>query len=590
MQFKVVLYSLGSEIPTEVSKQINDILVQLYSSIELDLSKSEQYIWSISPPEFLHSTEMTFQQKLKILENQIQIKLLDTKVSLFHSHQLEDETKFVVGINYPSDTSMTFKNQTNKSVFSSYDADIEKPIGQIVVTSGWIKTIRKQAAIIFIAINDGSDAKNIQIVVEPQQFASPELEEIIALSTGSAIQVTGIYLKSPSAGQLFEIQAQRIKSYGPITDKSYPIAKTKLGIDFLRTLPHLRSRTNFFSSINRIRHQMMKATHDFFDGEGFLYLDPNILTINECEGGAGVFTVSELFDTKISTIPVDKSGNIDWSKDHFGKRVYLTVSSQLHLEALALSMGRVYTTNKSFRSEHSLTNKHVSEFSHLEIEQCFTNFEDLMVIAQKYVRYVMKQVYERCGEDLAQLVKVGTIGKSDFIERDFLQRYEYCLDATKAWQRFKYKDAIDLLQAHTSKLTGPPPTFGEDINTECEKFLTEHFGGPVFLTHWPLSIKSFYMKQLDNGTCESFDLLMPGVGELIGASQREENYDKLMVQMNRKGVSPSGLEFYTDLRKFGTAPHGGFGLGLDRFLMFMTGMKNIKDVIPYPVYYTSCNF
>jgi asparaginyl-tRNA synthetase len=472
---------------------------------------------------------------------------------------------------------------TTKDLHESYESLINCEI----TTCGWIKSVRKQATMIFISISDGSDSRNVQIVTESRDYE----HRLAEFTTGSAIKVVGVIFLSPSGlSQSWELRPLYIKSYGPIQDVStYPIAKSKLGIDFLRTLPHLRSRTNFFSSVNRIRHRMMKATHDFYDAEGFLHLDPNILTVNECEGGAGVFTVTELLGDKVNQIPATPDGSIDWSKDHFKRKVFLTVSSQLHLEGLAMSMGRVYTTNKSFRSEHSLTNKHVSEFAHLEIEQCFTSFEDLMNIAEKYVRYVMTQVHQTCKADLDQLVQVGKFN-SEFTEPDFMSRYTQVLSSTP-WTKIKYVDAIELIKANQDKLGGETaPTYGDDMSSACERVLTEYFGGPVFLTHWPQTIKSFYMAQLDDETCESFDLLLPGVGELIGGSQREADYDKLLKQMEKKSVNPRGLEFYTDLRKFGTAPHGGFGLGLDRFLMYMTGMKNIKDVIPYPVYYTSCNF
>ncbi len=472
---------------------------------------------------------------------------------------------------------------TSKELHEIYESLINVQI----TTSGWIKSVRKQSTMLFISISDGSDSRNVQIVTESCDYES-RLNEF---TTGSAITVIGVVMVSPEgSSQGWEIRPLHIKSHGPIKDLTeYPIAKSKLGIDFLRTLPHLRSRTNFFSSVNRIRHRMMKATHDFYDQEGFLHLDPNILTVNECEGGAGVFTVTELIAERANQIPINPEGLIDWSRDHFRRRVFLTVSSQLHLEGLAMSMGRVYTTNKSFRSEHSLTNKHVSEFAHLEIEQCFTSFEDLMAIAERYVRYVMTEVYHTCKSDLDQLVQVGKFN-SDFTETNFMDRYVQVLSSSP-WTKIKYVDAIELIKANQDKLgEEQAPSYGDDMSSACERLLTEHFGGPVFLTHWPQSIKSFYMAQLDDGTCESFDLLLPGVGELIGGSQREDNYDKLLAQMENKSVNPVGLEFYTDLRRYGTAPHGGFGLGLDRFLMYMTGMKNIKDVIPYPVYYTSCNF
>jgi asparaginyl-tRNA synthetase len=472
---------------------------------------------------------------------------------------------------------------SNNQLYQRYNLEKKLLFSEKVILYGWIKTIRVQSTMFFISLNDGSSSLNVQITGEIN------LHPIInKLNTGTAIQVEGIVVESPALGQSFEIQAENIVSYGEIENLSeYPIAKSKLGIDFLRTLPHLRSRTNFFSAVNRIRHSMMFATHLFYDKEGFYHLDPNILTVNECEGGAGVFTVTELLNKKVSEIPSDLSGNIDWSKDHFKQRVFLTVSSQLHLEGLAMAMSKVYTTNKSFRSEHSLTNKHVSEFAHLEIEQCFTTFEDLIDIAENYIKYVMKYVQERNKDDLNQLVQASKFSK-DFVEQDFISRYN--IISQDRWVRVKYSEAIIILEKNKSLLINSPPKYGEDMNSECEKFLTEYFKGPVFLTHWPQEIKSFYMKQLDDGTCESFDLLIPGIGELIGASQREEDYDKLIDQMKIKGIESEGLSFYTNLRKFGTAPHGGFGLGLDRFLMYLTGMKNIKDVIPYPVYYTSCNF
>jgi len=475
------------------------------------------------------------------------------------------------------------KNMTINEIHKKFELEREHFFDKQIVLNGWIKTIRVQSTIFFISLNDGSTSLNIQIT------SSTDLHPIInKLNTGTAIQVEGILVKSPAVGQNYEIQAEKIISYGEIMNLTeYPIAKSKLGIDFLRTIPHLRSRTNFFSSVNRIRHSMMLATHLFYDQEGFFHLDPNILTVNECEGGAGVFTVTELLDKKIVDIPADLSGNIDWSKDHFKQRVFLTVSSQLHLESLAMSMGKVYTTNKSFRSEHSLTNKHVSEFSHLEIEQCFTSFDDLLDIAERYIKYVMKYVQERNKDDLSQLVQTGKFSK-EFIEENFIDRYKM-LNQEK-WIRIKYSDAIKILEKNKDCLINSFPKYGEDINSECEKFLTDFYKGPIFLTHWPQEIKSFYMKQLEDGTCESFDLLMPGIGELIGASQREEDYLKLLNQIKNKGINTDKLNFYIDLRKFGTASHGGFGLGLDRFLMFLTGMKNIKDVIPYPVYYTSCNF
>jgi asparaginyl-tRNA synthetase len=292
-------------------------------------------------------------------------------------------------------------------------------------------------------------------------------------------------------------------------------------------------------------------------------------------------------DCSSETYPKDcSSETYDWSKDHFGKPVYLTVSSQLQLEALAMSMGRVYTMNKSFRSEHSTTHKHVSEFTHLEIEQCFTSLKDLMDIAERFVKYVMNYVLENNQRDLEILE--GSAKFNEGLDKKVLERYGSILGSS--FIKITYKDAIELMTREPKKLS-KLPIYGEDVSSEHEKYLTDHFGCPVFLTHWPSSIKSFYMKQLDDGTCESFDLLMPySVGELIGASQRETSYDKLVKMMDIKGVSREPLKFYTDLRKYGSCEHGGFGLGCDRLLMLLTGVHNIKDVIPFPVSYQNCQY
>jgi asparaginyl-tRNA synthetase len=395
-------------------------------------------------------------------------------------------------------------------------------------------------------------------------------------------------VRSPAKGQEFEVLVKEgdLELLGGV-EKDYPIMKANVTFDYLRDHAHLRARTRTFSSIYRIRHRMMMATHEFYDCEGFLLLDPNIITTSECEGGAGVFQITE----KDISVPgdlkcIDKTTKYDWSKDHFGKPVYLTVSSQLQLEALAMSMGRVYTVNKSFRSEHSTTHKHVSEFTHLEIEQCFTSLEDLMNIAERFVKFVMKSVLEHNRKDLVLLENSAKFNEA--LDKNVLERYSSVTNCD--FVKIKYADAIQLMNREPKKLS-KLPVYGEDVSSEHEKYLTDHFGCPVFLTHWPIAIKSFYMKQLDDGTCESFDLLMPyRVGELIGASQRETSYDKLVAMMDKKGVKQEPLKFYTDLRKYGSCPHGGFGLGCDRLLMLLTGVHNIKDVIPFPVSYQNCGY
>ena len=470
---------------------------------------------------------------------------------------------------------------TIKSIFESYQTLLDTDL----TVCGWITTIRNQANTCFISVTDGSYPDSLQIVITKKEKETPILYSLL---TGCSIRVSGKLVKSPAKGQTCELQVDEcnLQLEGGV-DADYPMMKSNVSFDYLRGFAHLRARTKTFSSIFRIRHSMMMATHQFYNGEGFLLLDPNIITTGECEGGAGVFQITEndiSVPDKLKCI--DKTKQYDWSKDHFGKPVYLTVSSQLQLEALAMSMGRVYTMNKSFRSEHSTTHKHVSEFTHLEIEQCFTSLQDLMDIAERFVKYVMNYVLEHNRRDLEILE--GSAKFNEGLDKKVLERYGSILGSS--FVKITYKEAIELMTREPKKLS-KLPIYGEDVSSEHEKYLTDHFGCPVFLTHWPSSIKSFYMKQLDDGTCESFDLLMPySVGELIGASQRETSYDKLVKMMDIKGVSREPLKFYTDLRKYGSCEHGGFGLGCDRLLMLLTGVHNIKDVIPFPVSYQNCMY
>jgi asparaginyl-tRNA synthetase len=450
-------------------------------------------------------------------------------------------------------------------------------IDSTIEVRGWVLTVRNQADNCFISVSDGSTSDPLQVIMKGSNVTN--------IGTGCAIRVRGVLVKSPAKGQLYELRGEQVELEGGISNpQEYPISKNNLSLEFLRTQAHLRGRTKTFGSIFRIRHAMMMAIHEFFNAEGFLLLDPNVVTTGECEGGAGVFQVTEndiSFPTRLKTVPGGKE-MYDWRSDHFGRPVYLTVSSQLQLEALAMCMGKVYTMNKSFRSEHSTTHKHVSEFSHLEIEQCFTGLEDLMSVAEKFVRFVSGYVMEHNRRDLEILE--GSAKFNDGIDKQLMKRYD-----DKPFSRITYKEALELMRREPKNLS-KIPEYGEDVSSEHEKYLTDHFGGPVFLTHWPLSIKSFYMKQCDDGTCESFDLLMPHVGELIGASQRETDYDKLVKVMDVKGVKKEPLQFYLDLRRYGSCEHGGFGLGCDRLLMYLTGVHNIKDVIPFPVSYQNCNY
>jgi asparaginyl-tRNA synthetase len=447
---------------------------------------------------------------------------------------------------------------------------------KLIELNGWVQTLRSQKDYSFITLNDGSTPDYVQLVIDNNKININELK----ITTGTSINVIGNIVKSPCKGQDFEMQVNELKVYGLCNPENYPLAKSKLPLTYLRNYYHLRFRTNTFGSVFRIKDSIMFATHLFFHENKYLHLDPNILTINECEGGAGVFQVTEKDITNINDLPINKeTKKYDWSKDHFMQPVYLTVSSQLQLEAISCSMGAVYTTNKSFRSEHSNTSKHLSEFIHLEIENIFIDLEYLMDISEKYIKYIGNYLLQNNKNDLNKLEKFVSKGIIDKIEKLINNKFI----------KLEYKDAINLIKEKSEiKIE-----FGEDLSSECENFLTEYFdNSPVFVTNWTISIKSFYMKQNDDGiTCSNFDLLMPyKVGELIGGSMREENYDKLVKMMEIKGVSKEPLEFYLDLRRFGTVPHGGFGLGIDRITMLFTGMENIRDVIPFPNTYQSCKF
>ena len=439
----------------------------------------------------------------------------------------------------------------------------ESVLNKEVLLCGWIQTVRSQKDLTFIKLTDNSTAQGIQLVLE-------NYEE--KLYTGMSIKVKGILITSPAKGQKYEIQVIKLRIIGGLDPEEYPLLKGKLSLNYLRNYPHLRFRTNTFGAVYRIKSAISFATHLFFNNKNYLHLDPNIITINECEGGAGVFQLTENNITDIEKLPINKeTKKYDWTKDHFDKPVFLTVSSQLQLEAISCSMGAVYTMNKSFRSEHSNTTKHLSEFTHLEIENTFIDLNYLMDISEEYIKYIGNYLIKNNTDDLLAL--------DSFISKGIFDKINKIINSS--FVRIDYSDAIKLLKIEN----------GNDLSSENENFLTEYYNTPVFVKNWPSDIKSFYMKQNDDGTVANFDLLMPyKVGELIGGSMREDNYEKLLEMMKIKGINPKSMEFYLDLRKYGTVPHGGFGLGIDRLCMLMTGMENIKDTVPFPVCYKSCDY
>lgn len=464
------------------------------------------------------------------------------------------------------------------------DLDNNKIDGNVTIY-GWVRTVRSSSNVLgFCVINDGSNVNGMQIIISSEFINEDEITYFFKnINTGTYLKCIGNIILSPAKGQKYEMQLLGYEIKGNV-EESYPLAKSKMNLDTLREYIHLRGRTNTFGSVFRIRSSLMKLLHDFYHNEGFLHLDPNIITINECEGGAGVFQVTENDLSKYNELKLIKDTTIyDWSTDHFCNPVYLTVSSQLQLEALACSLGNVYTMNKSFRSEHSSTTKHVSEFTHLEIEMININLYDLMNISEKMIKYVITRLFETNIEDLENLNKIVSVGLIEKLK--YLENCEY--------KKMKYIDVIQEINNDIikNKLKIPKLIDGDDLGSVHENYITQKYNSPIFLTHWPMKLKSFYMKDCEDGYCESYDLLLPyGIGELIGASMREDNYDKLVNMMNMKGVNPKNLEFYLDLRKYGSCPHGGFGLGFDRLLMLVTGIQNIKDVIPFPVYYKSCKY
>jgi asparaginyl-tRNA synthetase len=459
-----------------------------------------------------------------------------------------------------------------------------KNLNNIIKINGWVRTVRSSSSTLaFCNINDGSNVNGIQVIIEQEIVGVNNMETVFSkINTGIHISCIGIIVESPAKGQLYEMKLLDFEIVGTCDINEYPLSKTKMNLDTLRGHIHLRPRTSVFGSIFRIRSTLMKSLHDFYHNKNFLHLDPNIITTNECEGGAGVFQVTENDITELTKLPI-KDNKYDWSKDHFNCPTFLTVSSQLQLETLACSLGNVYTMNKSFRSEHSSTSKHVSEFTHLEIEMINNKFEDLMDISEEMIKYTINDIKNKNLEDLENLNK--------FVSKGILEKLENIL--TVEYKRIRYSDLIieindDIIN---KKLKLDKINNGDDLSSQQENYITEKYNAPVFVTHWPIDIKSFYMKQCDDNYCESFDLLMPyGIGELIGSSQREDDYNKLKSMMIKKNVNIDDMSFYLDLRKYGSCPHGGFGLGVDRLLMLITGISNIKDVIPFPVFYKSCKY
>jgi asparaginyl-tRNA synthetase len=441
------------------------------------------------------------------------------------------------------------------------------PAEKIVLVKGWVRTKRDNKNIVFIALNDGSTINNIQIVIDPLNFDEKLLKDI---TTGACIAVTGKLTESHGKGQAVEIVADKIELYGKADTETYPLQKKGHSMEFMREIAHLRFRTNTFSAVFRIRHAMAYAIHKYFNDKGFFYLHTPIITGSDCEGAGEMFHVTTM---PLNDIPKNEDGSINFNGDFFGKETNLTVSGQLEGELGALSLGEIYTFGPTFRAENSNTPRHLAEFWMIEPEAAFYDLNDNMDLAEDFLKYLIKYALENCSEDLEFL--------NSMIDKGLLERLKFVLG--NSFTRLTYTDAMDIL-TKSGKKWEFPVGWGRDLQAEHERYLVEeHFKRPVILTDYPKDIKAFYMKQNDDGkTVRAMDVLFPGIGEIIGGSQREEDYAKLLNRINELKLKEKDFWWYLETRKYGSAPHSGFGLGFERLILFVTGMSNIRDVIPFP--------
>jgi asparaginyl-tRNA synthetase len=440
-------------------------------------------------------------------------------------------------------------------------------IGTEVIVKGWVRTKRGNKNVVFIALNDGSVISNIQVVAEASLFDEKLLKDI---TTGSCIAVTGKLVESQGQGQNVEIAAASIELYGTSDPETYPLQKKGHSMEFLRDIAHLRPRTNTFGAVLRIRHAMAFAIHKYFNDKGFFYLHTPIITGSDAEGAGEMFHVTTM---DLSKIPLTPDGKVDYTNDFFGKQTNLTVSGQLEGELGALALGDIYTFGPTFRAENSNTPRHLAEFWMIEPEMAFYDIDDNMDLAEEFVKYLIKYALDNCKEDLEFL--------NNMIDKDLLERLHFVLE--NEFVRKTYTEAVQIL-VDSDRKWEYQPGWGKDLQAEHERYLVEqHYKRPVILTGYPKSIKAFYMKQNDDGnTVRAMDVLFPGIGEIIGGSQREENYDRLIARIKELNLPEKELWWYLETRKFGTAPHSGFGLGFERLILFVTGMSNIRDVIPFP--------
>jgi len=436
-----------------------------------------------------------------------------------------------------------------------------------VCVKGWVRTRRGNKHVQFVALNDGSTIKNIQIVIDLEKFSDEQLKPI---TTGSSLCVEGLLVPSMGKGQSCEIQASKIEVYGTADPEAYPLQKKGHTLEFLREKAHLRPRTNTFGAVLRVRSTLAFAIHKFFNEKGFFYLNTPLITASDCEGAGAMFQVTTL---PLNNLPLTEQGEVDYSKDFFGKSTALTVSGQLEGELGATALGAIYTFGPTFRAENSNTPRHLAEFWMIEPEMAFYDINDNMDLAEEFIKYCVAYALENAGDDIEFLAQM--------YDKELIDRLKFVI--SHDFQRITYSEGIDILLASGQKFEFPV-YWGCDLASEHERYLVEqHFKKPVIVTDYPKEIKAFYMKQNEDGkTVRAMDVLFPTIGEIIGGSEREESYDKLLQRIEELNIPMRDMWWYLDTRRFGTVPHSGFGLGFERLVLFVTGMTNIRDVIPFP--------
>ncbi len=440
-------------------------------------------------------------------------------------------------------------------------------LGKEVCVMGWVRTRRGNKHVQFVALNDGSSVKNVQIVFDLEKFSEEELK---AITTGSSLKVDGILVESMGKGQSVEVQANKLEIFGSADPNLYPLQKKGHTLEFLREKAHLRPRTNTFGAVLRVRSALAFAIHKFFQDRGYFYLNTPLITASDCEGAGAMFQVTTL---DLNNLPRLEDGKVDFSADFFGKPTALTVSGQLEGELGATALGAIYTFGPTFRAENSNTPRHLSEFWMIEPEVAFFDITDNMDLAEEFIKYCIRYALDNCPDDIAFL--------AEHYDPELVERLKFVVD--NEFVRLTYTEGVKILEESGHKFEFPV-YWGADLQSEHERFLVEeHFKKPVILTDYPKEIKAFYMKLNEDGkTVRAMDVLFPKIGEIIGGSEREESYEKLESRINELGIPMKDMWWYLDTRRFGTVPHAGFGLGFERLVLFVTGMTNIRDVIPFP--------